>query len=382
MHEETRDKLSQADDRLRALRQEKARATKMLGSAKSAFSESSEDTKGGAARVLNEAAAAVASVEDAISKVGEEQVGLLRRLGDAEAGVSGFSSPGVNGWRVAADKLDLSAGVLRADVSAASLLAPSAVRTPTPSTPSTPTAPVSNRWLFPALAQTPFGADFGDLVATDFVVSTSQSAVSGVEIAVASDTEKATLPVTVTLATPTAREFAVVVPNVPAKLFDSQDALRAFLSVEMSRRLNDAYDAHVVGAIEAASPPHGSTGADLPAKIRNGVASMANLGATPTVLALSPADAASLDLTTDAGGYIFSVRLAGSGSPIWSLQVREAPACSAPLLVDPSLGLTYAGEGSILVDPFTGLSVNQVKVRSEIEAKFHIRNILGAYSIS
>ena len=56
-----------------------------------------------------------------------------------------------------------------------------------------------------------------------------------------------------------------------------------------------------------------------------------------------------------------------------------------PLLVDPlRLGVVYTGGGTLLVDPFgPNLKVNQVSIRAEAEAQFHVRNALqGAYVIA
>ena len=102
------------------------------------------------------------------------------------------------------------------------------------------------------------------------------------------------------------------------------------------------------------------------------------------MIALSSSDSASLDLFEDsAGNLVFSVRSVNSRSPIWNLQVREAEV-SDPLLVDPVLlGLTYYGGATVLVDPYTGIKTNQVRVRVEAEAVFHVRNPgQGAFSIS
>ena len=154
----------------------------------------------------------------------------------------------------------------------------------------------------------------------------------------------------------------------------------------MSRRLSESFDEHVVGKIEAAAPPAGGTGTDLISKLRTGIAAMADLGGTPSVLALTPSDAAALDLSQDGEGhFIFTTRIAGSGSPIWSLLVRESPSVTNPLLIDPAtLGLCYFGGGEVLADPYgANLKTNQVSVRVEAEAAYHVRNVLqGAYAIS
>ncbi len=103
----------------------------------------------------------------------------------------------------------------------------------------------------------------------------------------------------------------------------------------MSRRLDEAIDDHVISAIEGATPYHSSTGSGLVAKIRDAIAAARDLGSEPTVIALTPSDAASLDLEQDgAGNYVFSVKIANGGDGVWSLRVREAPGVAHPLLVD------------------------------------------------
>ncbi|MGH2976028.1 MAG: hypothetical protein ACRDLL_14345 [Solirubrobacterales bacterium] len=383
--------LAAAEERLRNLRAERARIAKIAADAKAAAQDHESDASMSAAVSAKQA---LEETDRTIAAESERQVELLRRLGDAEQGRAGFSYIGVDGFAEAARKLSLARNELRYDVAAAALLTPNLTPSARQSVPSPVQGAanggavrVSNRWLYPVLASAPFGALAGDLASTDFTVSVSQDALTGVDIETATDTQKATLTPDIGLATPTARTFAVVARNLPSVLFDQQDALRAVLANEIGRRLSDAYDEHVVGAIEDADPPNASTGSDLVAKIRNALADAHDLGSEPTVLALTPSDAASLDLTQDDGGYTFRVdapRVEGAGSPVWSLAVREVPTISHPTLIDPVLiGLTYYGGASILVDPYSSLEKNQVRVRVEAEAVFHVRNIdQGAFQIS
>jgi hypothetical protein len=153
----------------------------------------------------------------------------------------------------------------------------------------------------------------------------------------------------------------------------------------MARRLSEAYDNHVVDKIETANPPSGSTGTDLISKIRNAIADMSGRGAARSVVALTPQDAAQLELAKHPSGdtYVF-VPDTGGQQVVWRLAVRETPFVSDPLLVDPNtLGLSYTAEGGVLVDPFHEMKTNQVRVRVEAEAVFHVRNISqGAYVIA
>jgi hypothetical protein len=381
MLNETRDKLANAEERVRGLREEKARARTVQAAAKAAAEESGTEASLNAARAATDA---VSGIDIAIDEASAQQMLLLQRVADAESGMSGFSTPTMNGWEEASRRLSLSGGNLRVDVPAGSLLSPRRL-TPVPASPDSP----GNRYLWPVLESQPFGSGDGDLVATDYTVSFSNAELTGttgnVEIETATDAQKATLSPTIALATPSAKTFAVVGKNVPSQLFDSQLALQAFLSSELGRRLADKIDAHVVTAIQAATPPNSTSGSDLVAKIRNSISSMRTLGGDPTVIAMTPADAGALDLTEDtAGNHVFRVDLEGSGNPVWSLQVRESPTVTAPTLVDPSrIGLTYLGGASVLADPFSSMETNLVKVRAEVEAKFHVRNVQqGAYRIA
>jgi hypothetical protein len=118
-------------------------------------------------------------------------------------------------------------------------------------------------------------------------------------------------------------------------------------------------------------------------QLRHAIAAHRALGANPTVLALSPEDAANLDLATDGNdSYIFSVSFPGSSSGVWALQVRESPSISDPTLIDPTLAITYTGTGSVLVDPFSGMGKNLVDVRCEVELTAHVRSATAAYVIS
>ncbi len=379
-------KLGDLDKAIRATRISRAEALKLVTAADAAAkahptAETQETAKLAKARL--------AQVDTGLGELEVRQSEALGDLANLEGGRAdlGLSSAD-DGWSKAAASLDLDHGQLRVNVQASDLLRPAAAVSPPKPPPGgpSPAIPPAVRYLYPALASAPFGNQTSDLAATDFVIaaSTFENAVTGgVEIGTATTTTKATMPLTVTIATPTARTFAIVAEAVPAKLFETQAALNAFLSTEMSRRLGDAYDSHVVSAIESATPPNGSTGTDLVAKIRNAIAEARDLGSEPTVIALTPSDAASLDLSTDDGGYVFNVKAANGGDGVWQLAVREAPAVTHPLLIDPArIGLSYLATGTVLADPYSAMKTNQVRLRAEVEAKFHVRNIAqGAYSI-
>ena len=53
------------------------------------------------------------------------------------------------------------------------------------------------------------------------------------------------------------------------------------------------------------------------------------------------------------------------------------------MVLDPAmLGVLYRGRASILVDPYSGMDTNDVRLRVEMEALLHVRDVIaGAYVI-
>jgi len=108
-------------------------------------------------------------------------------------------------------------------------------------------------------------------------------------------------------------------------------------------------------------------------------------GANPSVAVLNPTDAASLDLSADAGGYVFATRDVGSSSPLWGLRVVEriGAGTEAPYLLDVGmLGRFYLGTLRFEVDPFSGFSKNLATLRLEIKSLYHVRNAKGARRVA
>ncbi len=229
--------LAEAETRLRELRAEKTRCQGMAATAQELTAEASPGSSGRqkAIEAKKLADKALQDVEQRIAAAERDQAAMLSELSASE-GRGGLGLHSVSGWDEASKRLDLQRNELRADVPGQSLLRRSVAAALNPSTPSggstapTPAA-VSIRHLYPVFDVQPFGALPGDLAATDFTVSFSpeSAAVTGVEIAPATDTEKARVPAAIGLANPEARTFAGVMDSVPARIFDSQASLRALL---------------------------------------------------------------------------------------------------------------------------------------------------------
>lgn len=393
LENEVQSELAATETEITKLRAERNRAKKVFDSARKAVDENPDSDA--TFRAAEAARDAVTEIDAQIELTTEKQTAQLRRMADFEQGRSGFASAGINGWREAARGLDLGEGKLQVDVPASSLLYAAAPRIPgSPGAGSSVSAArtvapadLSSRFLFPALESEPIGGDAADVVTTDFTVSFQvgelTGGLTGVERAPEAVTDKANMQHTISIATPTLRQFAVVVEDLPNKIWDNQTALQAYFENEVARQMARTFDAKVVGQIQSAGPLNSSTGSGLTAKIRNAISAFANLGGEPSVIALTPSDAASVDLETDAGGYIY-VPSTDSQATVWRLLVREAPAVSAPLLIDPAkLGLIYTGQASVLADPYSQMKQNKTRVRIETEAILHIRNaVQGSYRIA
>ena len=394
--DDIRPQLQEVEDRLRSLREERARSIKVREAARSAAASAPEGDEGepqfAAARAAVEA---VQQIDGQIERVTERQTELLRRLGDMEAGRSGFSAPGVSGWETAARRLDISRGETRVDLAGGALLhRPMAALNVSDFSGSgaavlrtvAQAAPQDRRFAYPALRQQQIGP--GDLAVGGFTISfttTGLSGLTGLERDPLATDPKAELDANVDWEQKDLRQFAITMDDVPVKLLEAEDQLRALLEGEMQYRLDLALDQHVISGIGAATPPSGSTGTGLIEQTRNAVAASRALGANPSVLLLNPEDAANLDLTkaTGSGEYVFAVRSEGSANPLWSLLIRESESITDPILLDPALlGTLFVGTGTVLVDPYSSMERNVIRIRVEIEALAFVRDARGAYVIS
>jgi hypothetical protein len=297
--------------------------------------------------------------------------------------------PAIDGYARAAQELNLKENNTRVAMHARDLMQPAlagvsvtpseALTSPSIATGFVPT-PTDRRLLYPVFARA--NVEPGDLALTEYRQVGAATVTGDVERDPMSVEEKAKIGLAVELVTPSLRQFAAVADEVPSKLFDAIDVFYSFLQYELRYQLDLAVDSHCLAQIIASAPAHGKSGATLIEKTRNAVAAMRELGANPTVLALSPTDAAALDVQKTDLAYIFATRDTGSASPLWGLTVIESPKVTAPILIDPGLiGVLYAETGAILADPYTEMSKNLVRVRIEIDALFHVRAAAGAYLI-
>ena len=113
-------------------------------------------------------------------------------------------------------------------------------------------------------------------------------------------------------------------------------------------------------------------------------------GYTPDLATLNPMDAAALDLSADAGGFVFPVRDTGTSTPLWGLKlvVRIGAGTEPPLVVDTTrIGALYMGSMKLDLDPFAGVSGsnfenNTSDLRCEVNVLMHVRSAKAARRVA
>jgi hypothetical protein len=333
-----------------------------------------------------------------IKALEKRQVAVLESVGTrvARRGMAGLGSDWQgdgDGWSQIAQELDLAEGRNRVDVPLGDLLDTFGSITVTPSSglkaPALMQAFIAKaqdqRHIHEAFPVTQL--DPTVLAIADYRQTGSRTVTGSVERDPASTESKAKLALSVELETPPLKQQAIVLDDVPVKLIEAIEGFDAFLRNEMVYQLNLALDAHTLAQITAAAPPSGKEGTTLIEQVRNGVKAMRALGGQPRVLALSPDEAAELDtIKTGTGGleqYVFGAKATGSAAPLWGLAIVEVPGLEVPTLLDPALAAQmYLGLAKMLIDPYSGLDTNTVRLRLEVESLLHIRDVAGVYQIA
>lgn len=238
------------------------------------------------------------------------------------------------------------------------------------------------RWLWPNLPR----QDAGESASIQDFRQTVRTLTGTVKRALDAVTTKATVDTTTTLANEALSQFAVTIDDVPNQILESVPTFLAYMQAEGQWQVNKALDDHVLAQIVAAGPPFGTTGANLVERARNGIATMRATGANPSLLVVNPSDAATLDLLTDAGGYVFAGRTPATSNTLWGQTVVErigTAGTDPPYLIDAQmLGLLYMGGLKFEADPYTGFKKNLTTLRIEGNALFHVRQAEGARRIA
>jgi hypothetical protein len=317
--------------------------------------------------------------------------------------------PAVDGWAQLAAEVNPSAGVFQASVPLDSLMKPPALGATSITPSSGLTAPGFEvegitplardlRFLTPHLRSQP--VDQGDMAIQSFEQHGSRTVSGAVERDPVATSEKARLALSLELVTPPLKQMALIADGVPSKLFDATaglgdstvtappltaSLLLEWLRGELQFQLDKSLDAHVMSQLASAKPNFGETGTGLLTKIRTAVSSARSQGAAPSILAVPPKVAVELDSLEDSNKRpVFETGIVGAASPLYGLTIVELQSEEhAPMLLDPNvIGLTFYSTATLLVDPFSESKKNQVSVRLEFDALFHVRDVSGAFVLS
>jgi hypothetical protein len=206
-------------------------------------------------------------------------------------------------------------------------------------------------------------------VGTDLSIQDFRETVRGTTGTIERDpvavTGKATLNVTVTAVNTPVKQEALILDGIPNAVLESLTGFRAFADSELRFQIQKA--------------------------IRNAVTAVQADGFQPNLAVLNPTDAAALDLTADAGGYVFPLRDTGTSSPLWGLRIvtrTSTAGTEPPLVIDTTrIGLLYMGTMRFDLDPFSGVSGNNFEnnttdIRCEVNVLMHVRSAKAARRVA
>jgi hypothetical protein len=159
------------------------------------------------------------------------------------------------------------------------------------------------------------------------------------------------------------RQFAVTSGAVPNQAFRSAPELSRILAAALGRELDEALDAHAVGALQASMPDVEASGSSLIEKLRHGKATLAARGVDgPFIAVIGDSDAAELDLMpadTLPHAFPFGISIA---------VVADALIDGNAYLMAANAIRKYRGAARLDVDPFSGFANNTSNTRLEYEA--------------
>jgi hypothetical protein len=148
------------------------------------------------------------------------------------------------------------------------------------------------------------------------------------------------------------------------------DALVPALASVIARSCLIAYDADCAAALAADHGPE-VTGTDWPSAINAGVAAVAGAGGSPEVLVLAAADYGS---AVQSPGPGYSVNPTQGVPSLWGLRIVISAAIPAgtAYVLDPTgvLAVELDGTPAAVVDPYSGLATNAVRLAVEWFAGF------------
>ena len=135
-------------------------------------------------------------------------------------------------------------------------------------------------------------------------------------------------------------------------------------------RRQDSGDDLVVTTLVDEAGITDNDGADLFEQLRKGITRVQAQGFTPTIAAISPEDAETLDLsrsvgsTTDDGPFILDpAPRSQASSPLWDLRLRIVKGLANPIVIDPTCVRLYFDPIRFDADPYSAFTTNETQFR-------------------
>jgi hypothetical protein len=187
-----------------------------------------------------------------------------------------------------------------------------------------------------------------------------------------------------TLATFDVKMIATVSDGYPNAIV-AQPAFADLVGGDMRTAYQDGLDAYVVSTVTQGAGTTDDTGDDLFEQLRKGVTALQAEGFNPTLAAVSPEDAETLDLTRTTVDNLFLLPpapRAPASTPLWSMNVVTVKGLTDPLVLDPTAVRLYLDAVQFSSDPYTGFSTNETRFRFEGPACCVVRQPGGVYCVA
>lgn len=311
-----------------------------------------------------------------------EHTALLEGKSDAEAIKNKINDHSSNGWRDLAAQLVKASPGTKVTVPLSSLIS---VKAPTsqPTTeygisrrPGIDALTEDLRYMFRALPTEQLNA--GVLHIESLRVASHGVASGSVERAdPTSTTTKAEVDVDIDFFSVDTAQFAATCSNIPSAILDSEPALQATLQNALQIELYKALALHTFRKLDDDTGIGGVVGgSNFQTKIRKAVTQLRQQGASPDIALISDSDdeAMSLLAFNDANlprDYPFGLNLLPS--PL--LQSGEF------FVMEKAGVVVHLGSASTLVDPYSGMDSNKVRIRMEFNGLTEViapKKILGS----
>lgn len=309
-----------------------------------------------------------------VTKLGRELASPV----DGGSGGSAYSAIMAAGWQLGGPAVSIPFGAVLIDNAgdAAPLREPGIVR-----------QGIDQRRLYPALEQVPLN---GATRVDELVANARSLADPGdMQLAIDAVTEKPTTSSGATLENFDVKMVASV-SDPYANAIVSLPAFRDLVGQDMTIAYQDSLDDLVVNTLTDNAGTTDDDGADLFEKLRKAVTAIQAEGFNPTLAAVSPEDAETLDLTRAGSGgdptegpfLLTPSPRSSSFTPLWSLTLRIVKNLTSPIVLDPTAVRLYLDNVRFDADPFTGFSTNETRFRYEGPAIPVLRQPAGVYVVA